>query len=179
MASTGRQAHRRPRPLRDVAVRSADPFEARAVGTRVYHDHRLEVLGDARAFAMNLEAASIGPVTIGWLTYDTEVRIETPEFADSYQVNLLTGGVMSARCGDQEITATPGRAMVYRPDRPTGFSGWRTPEPLLALKVERRALEHALERLLDRPVERPIAFSLGFDVGGGRGAQWSGLLHAA
>jgi transcriptional regulator GlxA family with amidase domain len=38
--------------------------------------------------------------------------------------------------------------MVYRPDRPTGFTGWRTPAPLLGLKIPRRVLEHELERLL-------------------------------
>jgi hypothetical protein len=66
-----------------VSVRSADPAEACFVGTRVFHDHRLELLGQADAFAMRLEATSIGPLTIGSLTYDTEVQIETQEYIDS------------------------------------------------------------------------------------------------
>ena len=168
---------RRSAALRELSVRSADPYEARIIGTRVYHDHRVSILGDAKDFAMTIDAASLGPVTVGWLTYDTAVRIETPEFVNAYQVNLLTDGTMTARCGDDEVLATTGLAMVYRPDRPTGFSGWRTPTPLLAVKISRGALERELEQLLDRPIAGPIGFELGFDVSTGRGADWSNVLR--
>ena len=161
-----------------MTVRSADPSEAREVGTRVYHDHRLEVLGDKSTFAFRMDATALGPVTIGWLTYDTPVRIETAEFEDSYQVNLVAHGVMPARCGHEEIIGTPGVAMVYRPDRPTAFSGWQTPEPMLAIKIDRRTLERELERLLDRPVSQPIGFDLGLDIASSRGADWSRLVRA-
>lgn len=165
------------RGLREVSVRSGDPTEACDLGTRIYHEHRLSVLGDTDAFSMTIEAAALGPLTIGWLSYDTPVRIETPEFVESYQVNILAGGHMLAICGPEEIHATPDLAMVYRPDRPTGFTGWSTPEPMLALKISRAALEHELEQLLDRPVKRPVPFALAFDVAQRHGADWSRLVQ--
>ncbi len=177
MADTTLRPYRRSAALRDVSVCSADPYEARVIGTRIYHPHHVSILGNAQDFSMTIDAASIGPVTVGWLTYGTEVRIETQEFVDSYQINLLTEGVMDARCGDEQIVATRDLAMVYRPDRPTAFSGWRTPTPMLAVKVTRHALERELEQLLDRPVAGPIDFDLGLDVSSGRGAEWTNLLR--
>ncbi|HWV85108.1 MAG TPA: helix-turn-helix domain-containing protein [Capillimicrobium sp.] len=168
----------RPRPAREVSVRCADPDEARVIGTRVYHPHDVAIRGDASAFAMTLEATALGPLTVGWLRYDTEVRLDAPAFETAYQVNLISGGVMEARCGAERILATADVAMVYRPDRPTGFTGWRTPAPLLGLKIPRRVLEHELERLLDRPIAGPIDFALGLDVARGPGAEWRALLQA-
>ena len=158
-----------------VAVRSADPAEAHFVGARVYHDHRLDVLGDRDRFAMSLHAVRLGAVTVGWLSYGTEVRISSAEFGDSYQVNMLGGGSMQARSGDAEIVGTPELAMVYRADLPSSFRGWQSPYPLLGLRIERDALERELERLLARPVEGAIDFEPGLDVSAGHGADWRAL----
>ena len=166
------------RGLSEVRVRSGDPTEACEVGTRVYHEHRLTVLGDARSFTMRLQAAALGPITIGWLGYDTEVTIDTPEFVNSYQVNILTGGEMSAYCGPDKLLATPQLGMVYRPDRPTGFTGWRTANPMLAIKIDRRALEHELEQLLHCPINKPIRFPLALDLTERRAADWSRMVGA-
>jgi hypothetical protein len=162
-----------------VAVGIADPEEAHAVGTRVYHEHSLTILGDPASFRMHLRAAAIGPVTLGWLSYDTAVRLESPEFGDSYQVNLLGDGFMQAACGGQEIMASPELGMVYRADRPTAFTGWQTAAPLLGLKISRPVLERELEHMLGHPVSRPIAFDLGLDLRSARGAQWTRLAAAA
>ena len=165
------------RALPEVSVRSVDVDEAREVGSRVYHRHRVTVLGDARRFAMTLEAATLGPLTIGWLTYDTEVRLESTHPAH-YQVNIPTAGAIEAVAGGQEVVADRGRAAVFSPDRPARFSGWTTPAPMLALRIAQRALDHELEQLLDRPVRRPPDLDLNMDVATGRGAQWLALVHS-
>ena len=126
---------------------------------------------------MTIEAASLGPVTAGWLSYTTEVHLDTPELESAYQVNLLTSGVMPTYSGSDTTIADARTAAIYRPDRPTGFTGWRTPTPMLAVKISRLALERELERLLDRPVDGPIAFDISLDVGSGRGAEWAALLR--
>src|SRR5687768_16439179 len=98
---------RPPQLLPEVSVRSGNPDEAREVGTRILHPHRVVVLGDAARFAMSLDAASLGPLTLGWLTYDTEVRLESSHDGH-YEVNVLTGGTMLASSGGQEVAAGPG-----------------------------------------------------------------------
>ena len=66
--------------------------------------------------------------------------------------------------------------MIFRPDRPTGFAGWRTPGQMLAIKIERRALEDELEQLLHRPVTGPIAFELALDLSRRGAADWNRLV---
>ena len=61
MASAERPTDDEPRPRHEVSLRSRDPVEATAIAARVYHEHRLTIVGDRRAFAMSLDAASLGP----------------------------------------------------------------------------------------------------------------------
>jgi AraC-like DNA-binding protein len=167
----------RPRPLPEVSVRSGDPDEARDVGTRVFHSHRVTVLGDASRFAMTLDAASLGPLTVGWLSYDTEVRIESAH-PGHYQVNVPTAGTLTVTSAGRSAVAGPGAAVVHVPGRAAVFSGWATPAPVLALRIAQPALEHELERLLDRPLRHPVDLDLSMDVSTGRGAQWLALVRS-
>jgi len=167
----------RPRPLPEVSVRSGDPDEAREVGTRVYHSHRVTVLGDVSRFAMTLDAASLGPLTVGWLSYDTEVRIESSHDGH-YQVNVPTVGTLVATRRGHEAVAAPGTAHVHVPDHPAVFTGWATPAPVLALRIAQPALEREMEQLLDRPLRHRINLDLDMDVSTGRGAQWLALVRS-
>lgn len=163
--------------LPEISVRSGDPDEAREVGTRIYHRHDVTVLGNAAHFAMSLDAASLGPMTVGWLTYDTEVRIASAH-EGFYEVNVPTAGALLTRTRGKELLAGPQTATVYLPDLDATFGGWAVPEPMLALRIARRAVEHELEQLLERPIPGPVDFSLSMDVGHGRGAQWWALLRS-
>src|SRR5437667_3898208 len=93
-----------PRARQEVSLRCRDPVEASAAAARVYGQHRLAILGDRRAFAMSLDAVSLGPITLGWLSYDTEVRLDAEPLSDAYQVNLVSGQ-MRAYCGAHQIVA--------------------------------------------------------------------------
>src|SRR5436190_21970703 len=160
MASAERPPDDEPGARHDVHLRSRDPVEASALAARVYHEHRLTILGDHRAFGMTLDAASLGPITLGWLLYDTEIRIDAEPHADAYQINLVSAGQqMRAYCGSDEIVATSNRPMIFRRDRPTDFARGRTPSPMLASKTERHPLEDELEQRLHRPGRGPIALA--------------------
>jgi AraC-like DNA-binding protein len=159
----------------EVSLRTRDPVEAGAVLARVYHEHRLTILGDRPAFAMSLDAASLGPITLGWLSYDTEVRLDAEPHLDTYQINLVSGQTR-AYCGSHRIVATSGMGMVFRPDRPSGFAGWRSPSQMLAIKIERHALEDELEQLLHRPLTGPVAFALALDLSRRGAADWGWLV---
>jgi AraC-like DNA-binding protein len=168
-SATGRSGR-----LPEVSVRSRDVDEARAVGTQVLHPHRLTVVGDAARFGMTLHVVAAGPLDIGWLRYDTDMRIESSH-PDHYQVNVPVTGTMRATSCGQEVLADSGTATVYNPGRPAGFS---VPGPFLALRIPRRTLEHEFEQLLDRPPRHSPELALGMDVATGRGAQWLALVKS-
>lgn len=176
MRSAERPTDDGPGVRHEVSLRSRDPAEASAVAACVYHEHRLTILGDHRAFAMSLDAASLGPLTLGWLIYDTEIRVDAEPALDAYQINLVSAGHTRAYCGSQQIVATSKTGMIFRPDRPTGFAGWRTPGQMLAIKIERRALEDQLEQLLHRQVTGPIAFALELNLSRRSAADWNQLV---
>jgi AraC-like DNA-binding protein len=165
----------------EVSLRSRDPVDASAVAAQVYHEHRLAILGDHRALTLSLDAASLGPmtlgpVTLGWLSFDTEIQVDADPQEDAYQVNLVSAGQLRAYCGSDQMVATSTRGMVFRPDRPAGFAGWRTPGHMLAVKIERHALEDELRQLLQRPVTGPIAFELALDLSRRAAADWYRLV---
>jgi AraC-like DNA-binding protein len=160
--------------LPELRLRSRDIDETREIATRVLHPHRLTVLGDAARYGIALHIVSVGPLNIGWLHYDTAMRIESAH-PGHYQVNIPSAGPMVATCGGQEVVAGPGLATAYNPDRPAAFT---VPAPVLALRIGQRALNRELEQLLDRPLRRAPALDLGLDVSGGRGAQWLTLVQS-
>ena len=160
----------------EVHLRTRDPVEASMLAARVYHEHRLTILGDRHAFSMTLDAASLGPITLGWLLYDTEIRVDAEPHADAYQVNLVSAGQVRAYCGSQQFVATSSTGMIFGPDKPTGFAGWRTPSLMLGIKIERHALEDELEQLLHRPVTGPIAFAPALDFTKRGAADWNQLV---
>ena len=176
MGSAERRTDGGPGARHEVSLRSHDPVEASAVASRVYHEHRLTILGAHRAFAMSLDAVSLGPITLGWLSYDTEIRVDAEPNVDAYQINLVSSGQTRAYCGSHQIVATSKMGMIFRPDRPTGFAGWRTPGQMLAIKIERNALEDELEQLLHRPVTGAIPFALALDLSRRGAADWNRLV---
>jgi AraC-like DNA-binding protein len=177
MASAERPTDDGPPARHEAHLRSRDPVEASELAAQVYHQHCLTILGDRRAFGMTLDAASLGPITLGWLVYDTEIRLDAEPHVDAYQINLVSAGQMRAYCGADEIVARSNRGMIFRPDRPTGFVGWRTPSLMLAIKIERHALEDELEQLLHRPVTGPIAFALALDLSRRGPGDWNQLVQ--
>jgi AraC-like DNA-binding protein len=174
MANSPTPMTRRSGRLPEVSIHSRDIDEAREVGTRLLHPHRLTVVGDAARFGMTLHVVATGLLDIGWLRYDTETHIESSH-PDNYQVNIPTAGTMVATSCGQEVLADSGTAIVHNPDRPAAFT---VPGPVLALRISRRVLQHQFEQLLDRPSRRPPELALGMDVATGRGAQWLALVHA-
>lgn len=127
---------------------------------------------------MHIDAAQLGPVTLGWLSYDTEVQVGTGALSTAYQVNVPVRGELKTGSGVDRMIATSTRAAVYRCDRPTVMRGWRDDRcRMLAVKIARPALEGHLATLLNRPVEGPIQFALPLDLSEVRAQQWWTFLR--
>ena len=161
-----------------VSAVSRDIDEARQLGGKIYYPHSVRVLGDQQHFSMQLDAAEMGPITMGWLSYNTEVKIETGNLDDAYHVNLPVTGQLKTGSGADRVIATPSRAAIYRADRGSVLQGWGGDAGrMLAVKIDRRAVDEQLELLLGRPVRDPIAFDLALDITSGHGQQWWAVLH--
>ncbi|WP_218780525.1 AraC family transcriptional regulator [Rhodococcus sp. NCIMB 12038] len=158
---------------------SDDIDEARDIGSDLYYPHEVRVLGDEDKFQMRMTAASFGPVTLGRLDYSTEVEIFTNELLDSYQVNIPMRGELITGSGRSRTVANPHRAAVYRCDQRSLLRGWASPypTPVLALKIDRRALEDQLAARLGIEVANPIVFDVDLDLDSVVGRQWLSLVE--
>lgn len=80
-----------------------DIDEARSLGTDLYHAHDLDVLGDRTRFALRLAAVRVGALSGGWLSYDTEVRVEAAAPESAYQVNAACTGSVLTWSGEDRV----------------------------------------------------------------------------
>ncbi|BBY61904.1 AraC family transcriptional regulator [Mycolicibacterium helvum] len=170
-------------PARDNGTRvfvATTAEDAQVVGSDVFHPHDIRVHGDETGFQMKLVAASIGPITLGRLEYSTEVEIRTSELTDAYQVNIPMRGHLLTASGPMNTVATPHRGAVYRCDAQSLLRGWSSPHPspVLAVKIDRRALEQQLGRHLGVEIDCPIPFGLALDLDSVEGRQWVTVVEA-
>lgn len=175
--STGALREQKPYATAVAEQCVTDIDEARSLGTDLYHAHDLDVLGDRTRFALRLEAVRVGALTVGWLSYDTEVRVEAAAPESAYQVNVACTGSVLTWSGEDRMVAAPLRAAVYRADRAHALQ-WDRPCRTFGLRIERDFLDRQLEVLLGHRVRSPIAFDLPLDLSGGRGYHWWALVQA-
>lgn len=158
---------------------SNDIDEARRAGSKLFYPHEVRVLGDENQFQMKMTAAALGPITVGRLTYSTEVEIYTAELRDAYQVNIPMRGELATESGRSRTVATPHRAAVYRCDQRSLLRGWSLPyaSPVLAIKIDKLALEEQLSARLGVTVDHPIVFEMDLDLDSTVGRQWLSLVE--
>jgi AraC-like DNA-binding protein len=153
-----------------ISADLTDIDEARSLGGEVFYPHDVSVTHRGDPFCVHMNVRTFGPLTVGTLSYESTVRIDTGPLSDGYQVNAPTIGAIHTAYGQDRVTATPAMAAVHSPHRPTSLEGWGGGEEVLAVKMDRFAVEETLERLLGHPLRGPLemAPSLVLDRGPGR-----------
>lgn len=154
---------------------STDIDESRDICSRWYFPIDLDVPGRRDRFAFELGVVRVGPLTIGALQFGTPVAIGATDL-HAYHINLPVRGMLETHHSGTRMTATSGRAAVYRPVG-HAYTRWSADCRIFAVKVEPTALENELELLLDRPVRRPLTMGAGFDVTSGPGRSWDTLIR--
>ena len=163
---------------RRTLVRGCGLDQARSLGGDLYYPHDVRVVGDL-SFGLDIEAERCGPVTLGWLSYNTAVEVTTGVLDTAYQVNIPVDGVIRTSSGPERLTASPSMAAVYRPDCTSSLQGWETPCRMLAIKIARMALENELSTLLEREVGGgPLKIEPELSLRTSRGAQWWAVVQA-
>ena len=157
--------------LTAMSATLADIDEARALGAEVYYTHRVEVARAGDPFCMHLDARTFGPLTVGKLSYDAAVRIQTGFLEDGYQFNVPSDGTMRMAYGEERVTASPALAAVHSPQKPTQLEGWADGQEMPGVKIGRRALEDSLARLLGRPLRKPLEMVSSMALDKGPGAE--------
>jgi AraC-like DNA-binding protein len=118
----------------------------------------------------------VGPITVGDITYETDVRIDFDEARASYHVCVPLKGWLESRHRGQQLTSTLAVASVYRPDAEITVTRWPGGSRHLGVKIDQLAVDRALEALLDTPLDSPIAFDASLPLQAGAVHDWVRLL---
>jgi AraC-like DNA-binding protein len=158
-----------------VRFSSTDIDQVRSVLNRFYFPMAMGVSADAAAFGLYAEVIQLGPLTVGRLSFTGPVTFRAAEL-DAYHVSMPTAGRLHSRHGGHEVVATPSTAAVFGPGHPV-YARQDANTTLLAVKIDRKALEEELAGLLGHPVDGPIDLPPAIDLSTGPGHSWSRLIR--
>jgi AraC-like DNA-binding protein len=141
-----------------------------------FYPHRLELLGRAHSFGLLERVTCVGPITLGDITYETDVRMYLDESRPSYHVCVPLRGWIQARHRGQELTSTPALGSILRPDAGITVTRWPGGSRHLQVKIDQLAVDRALETLLLEGLDSPVAFGAALPVQPGAAQDWVRLL---
>ncbi|MET0417466.1 MAG: AraC family transcriptional regulator [Actinoplanes sp.] len=154
-----------------------DLDEARSILGRYFYTNFVDLLSPAVHWHARFAVTPPESVTIGDLSFGTDVRIRFGELG-AYHVDVPISGQMAWRQGSgQGRVATPRLAGVFQPTGDTTLDHWAGDCRILAVKIDKRLLEDHLARLLDAPVRAPINLAPTLDLSRGAGRSWLHLLR--
>lgn len=141
-----------------------------------FYSNFMDVIDGPRTFRAEFDIGQLGALTLGELSCGADVRMRLGELG-AYHVNILLGGRMHFRQGRGAGTvATAERAGVFQPVGDTVVERWTGDCRLLAVKMDREALDRRLEQLLGRAVRAPLNLAPELDTTRGPGRSWARLV---
>jgi AraC-like DNA-binding protein len=160
----------------DSWFRTRSPEQAIYFCETAYYPHRLRLLGPSKSFGLTQRVTSVGPLTVGEVTYETDVAMRFDEARASYHVCVPLEGWLEALHRGQHVTSTPTLASVYRPDAQIAVTRWPAGSRHLAVKIDQVAVDRALEALVGRRADFPIAFNAALPLKTSAVQDWVRLL---
>ena len=158
---------------------TTSPEQAIQLCETSYYPHWLKLLGPSHGFGLSQRVTCVGPITVGDITYETDVALGFDESRASYHVCVPLEGWLESRHRGQQLTSTPRLASVYRPDAEMTATRWPGGSRHLAVKIDQVAVDRALETLLDGSVDSPIPFNASLPLKAGAAQDWVRLLLMA
>lgn len=152
---------------------ATNPADAALYGHDVLGPHRVHVAPeDLGTFTCAFHAVLIRDVTLGYLDYATEVRVEARALPEHYLVIVPAAGSSTIATRETMVEASPVMAAIPAPGRPMTLHSEADAAHLI-VRIERQALETHLSRLLGRTIDRPIEFEPAFDLSTGAATRWN------
>lgn len=141
-----------------------------------YFPHELTDLGGRGAVDLSLRTVELGGVTIGRLSWGTDVAIAC-DYPGAFEVNVPISGELHSRHSEAEVCSTPGRATVFAADRPSLITRWTADCEVLGVKFDADYLAQEADRVhVGAP--RGLVLPDQVDIADDAGRSWLGLITA-
>jgi AraC-like DNA-binding protein len=160
-----------------VTLHSSDLDETRLVLAEHFYSNFVDMLQPSERLDTQLRVITLGPITIGDVHFGTDLKVKLYELG-AYHVDVLLSGRLEWQQGrDEPQVATDTCAAVFQPVGDTVLDRWTGDCRLLAIKIDRDALELQLARMLDSPVGSPILLGRQLDQSQGPGRTWTNMVR--
>lgn len=158
-------------------LRTADLDEARSFCRQMYYGMlNVQPAGAGDDLNFTGDVVGIGPITVGEVSYGTDIRLKTDDLTTAYHVLMPLTGTLHSRHRGSTVSAGPRRAVLYQPAGEIELE-WPARCRLLSVKVGRAALEQELAAALGRPAGAPPPLGPSFNLADGPGRSWLSLVR--
>ncbi|MET7390343.1 AraC family transcriptional regulator [Streptomyces sp. NPDC005529] len=171
--------HHSPHQGQDLLkFRTTDVDKASQVIQERFYANFIDVPDGNAEFMARYDIATLGPLTLGRLSFGAEVSVQFGELG-AYHVDIPLDGHLAWRQGTHtDAVATTANAAVFQPHGNTALDRVSTDCSMLAVKIDSKALNDQLECLLGRPLRTPVALTPELDVAHGAGLSWVRMIRA-
>jgi AraC-like DNA-binding protein len=160
-----------------VGLETADVDEARSFCRGMFYGRlTMEPVGRLESFLFSGDVVMLGPITVGEISYGTDVHVSTGDLETAYHVLAPLTGTLRSRHRGTVVLADPTRAAVFSPIGDIDLE-WPGTCRLLSVKIERAALEREVDAALDQQVVSPLPLGASFDLIDGPGRTWAALVR--
>jgi AraC-like DNA-binding protein len=135
----------------------------------------VELLSNPETFSVTQRVGQYGPVVVAEIATDTDMDIDCGSLRSTYRVNVPWSGHYESTHRGSSLIAGPGTAALYQPEGDAS-SRWAAGSRLLAIRIDRRAVEDALSDSLGRQLTSQIDFAPCVSTRSGTTQSWVSML---
>lgn len=136
---------------------TTDLDEARSIVADKFCDHRLNIEAHAKRFDACHHRAEGKAVSLNYIRYGADVRINPGELGSFYLVQIPLAGVAEIDNKGGRVLTQSGSGSVLNPHRETRMR-WHAGCAQLLMQIDAKALRQEAERLLGMSVAEPVTF---------------------
>ncbi len=154
---------------------STDLDETRQYVSRIFCDHRLEIVGKHQKLHAQMYHTRIGSISLNRLHYGASVAINPGCLDEFYLVQMPILGIEEVIHGSQTTVSEPGHAAVISPTLSLRKTAQANTQKLV-VQIDRGMLERLCSQYMGHELDRPLEFELGMPLSSGAGADWWNLV---
>lgn len=165
-------------PLSSHVLFQSDDLDcARERVAQKFCRHRLDIIGNRRAFRAAHHHAAGDMISLNYISYGADVLIDPGELEDFYLIQIPVAGTATIRNGRKEFLTGPRTASVLNADLPTRMRWWVGCAQIL-IQVRKAPFLAFAEQVADRALPGPLRFDPLIDFSRPEMRAWRGLAAA-
>jgi len=135
----------------------------------------LELLSDPSSFSLTQRAVRMGPLTLCEFVASSDVLMDSGEHCSGYRINVVQSGHLESTHKGSSLRAGPGAVAVYQPEGHAA-AHWAAGSRMLAVKIDRYAVDDALSDALRRQVTSQPDFTPAMPIDAAPTRSWVNML---